>query len=157
MLEQLKKEKQEKDAKAKGVPIEIYRELQDQKEELAKIKKDRESEITKSKVNVLIKSLDDFSKSYNLTKEDKEELFTKLENDGFDLDKLLNLRNHTNLFKGYMEDKIKERAKQKLLDEAARKKKLEEKKMQTQTGKAEAADLDAFLEKMIAERYKNKY
>ena len=102
--------------------------IQNQEKELNRIKQEREEEQRKVKVTNFLESLDSFTKEYKLNDSDRERLLVKLEDDGYTLDTLLNIRNPKNLFKGYVQEKIAETVKQKSLEAEEKKKKLAEKR-----------------------------
>lgn len=157
MLGQLRKDSIAKEAKKQGIAPEILEKIQNQEKELKQIRQEREEETRRVKVNSFLNALETFSNEFKLNSTDKEQLLMKLDDDGYTLDTLLNIKNPKNLFKGYVEDKIAEKVKQNSIESEDKKKKLAEKKMKDTSTPTTVADLDAYLDKLVKESRGSKY
>lgn len=157
MVEQLKKDSIAKEAKKQGIDPAILEKIQNQEKELNRIKQEREEEQRKVKVTNFLESLDSFTKEYKLNDSDRERLLVKLEDDGYTLDTLLNIRNPKNLFKGYVQEKIAETVKQKSLEAEEKKKKLAEKRMKDTGATSTSVDLDKYLDELIKKSRGSRY
>lgn len=155
MVSKLREDAMNKEARSKGVDPDIYREMQTTRAELEAIKRERLEERNQLLANNIIRNINEFSNKHGLDDNDKAELISRLDDDGFSLDDLAKIKNPTRIFKGYMSDTIIERERQKNLTNASKRKSLEEKRM-SETKNENKYDMDTLIENMINSR-KSKY
>lgn len=154
MVEQLETEAMDKKAKEENVDPKIYRRLHENERELEKLKKQREEEFIRAKVNKVVDRIDGFLKDNNLTEKHKEKLLEALDADGFTIEDLSKINNPNRLFKGYVADDINESKAQKELEREAKRKQLEEEKFRG-TGVSDEYSIDDLITNMIASRTSN--
>jgi len=149
MIAKLQQDASAKKAKEMGVDPKFYEDLQNTKKELEAIKRAREEEVTRNKVNTFISRIDEFAKENSLTETEKSELINTLDEDGFTIDTLSNIKNYKNLFSGYIKDKLLAKEQQKLFEKDEKRKRLHEDKL-TDTGYVkEKFNLDTAVEALI--------
>ena len=121
MVEANRKRLQEEEAKRRGIDPAIYNELEELK------RKAEESE-KRERTSTFVRTLDEFIVENGLTKEDRVKIIQNLEEDNWDLPKLISFPNPKKLLKGYAADLLVERKTQKDLTE--KKKKFKENKFE---------------------------
>lgn len=145
MIAALKEDALKKEASKKGVDPELYKKVHETEKELERIRTEREQEQRAMKVTNFVAKLDDFVIKNGLSESDKEELLIAMENDGYTIDDVINIKNPVNLFKGYSVDKIKERAKQEEIAKLEKKRRAAEKKFTPTPDATTEDDFDALL------------
>lgn len=152
MMSKLEKDVSDKKAKEMGVDPKFYEDLQNTKKQLEQLKREREEETSRTKINTFVSRLNEFSKENNLTEEDKQALINSLDEDGFTVESLYNVKNYKKLFSGYVSDKIIEQKKQQEIEKLSKKKNLEEKRMTTGNGTGDKVSLDQLVELAMKRR-----
>jgi len=148
MVDENRRKIQDAEAKKKGIDPQIYRELQE-------LKKRAEESEQREKTMAFIKTLDEFVSENGLTADDRGAIVKNLDEDGWELGKLLNYPNPKKLLKGYAADLIVERKTQKVIDE--KKKKFAEKPFKPEAPVSEDV-IDAEVKrKLKAYADKNNY
>lgn len=145
MIAALKEDALKKEASKKGVDPELYKKVHDTEKELERMRTEREQEQRVMKVTNFVAKLDDFVVKNGLSESDKEELLVAMENDGYTIDDVVNIKNPVNLFRGYSVDKIKERAKQEEIAKLEKKRRAAEKKFTPTPDTNTEDDFDALL------------
>ena len=145
MIAALKEDALKKEASKKGVDPELYKKVHDTEKELERMRTEREQEQKVMKVTNFVAKLDDFVIKNGLSESDKEELLIAMENDGYTIDDVVNIKNPVNLFRGYSVDKIKERAKQEEIAKLEKKRRAAEKKFTPTPDMNSEDDFDALL------------
>lgn len=80
-----------REAKEKGIPLEIARELEDFREFKAQYQQDKEQAIVQQKERTFVSNVNEFVKSNNLTNSSVDKLSQDLERDGLDVETLMDL------------------------------------------------------------------
>lgn len=119
-IESLDKKLVDFESKKQGVTPEVYRQLQQQKEQLDYLKNQETQRIQQQKANNFKSALDDVVKEYDFKEEDVSSMFSILEKDGYTLDTLLSLPNPKLVIKGALMDKINEKNVQRQRDKQAK-------------------------------------
>lgn len=130
MLEQLDKEAMAKKARDEGLDPKVYKRIYETERQLEEIKRQREEEISNSRVLQVNSRLDGFIEKNSLKEADKTKLIMALDEDGYRIEDLVRLKNPEMLFKTYLQSEISEIKNQKEIEKAEKRKKLEETKYQ---------------------------
>lgn len=80
-----------REAKEKGIPLEIAKELEDFREFKAQYQQDKEQAIVQQKERTFVSNVNEFVKSNNLTNSSVDKLSQDLERDGLDVETLMDL------------------------------------------------------------------
>lgn len=122
-IEEFKKEYEkarvEQEAKEKGYDPELYRQLQESNKRIQQLEEQSKQSVLRERAANFKASLDNTISEYNLTDSDREEIFSRLENAGYTIDLLLNVKNPEYLIKGVILDKIVEATKQAQINKVA--------------------------------------
>lgn len=110
--EDYEKARIEQEAKAKGYDPVLYAELQKSNKRIAELENSQKETELVNKANIFRASVDKAVEEYNLGKDGRNEIFTRLEEAGFSVDDLLNVPNADILIKGVLSDKIAQVSKQ---------------------------------------------
>ena len=110
--EDYEKARIEQEAKAKGYDPVLYAELQKSNKRIAELENSQKETELINKANIFRASVDKAVEEYNLGKDGRNEIFTRLEEAGFSVDDLLNVPNADILIKGVLSDKIAQVSKQ---------------------------------------------
>lgn len=110
--EDYEKARIEQEAKAKGYDPVLYAELQKSNKRIAELENSQKETELINKANIFRASVDKAIEEYNLGKDGRNEIFTRLEEAGFSVDDLLNVPNADILIKGVLSDKIAQVSKQ---------------------------------------------
>ena len=110
--EDYEKARIEQEAKAKGYDPVLYAELQKSNKRIAELENSQKETELINKANIFGASVDKAVEEYNLGKDGRNEIFTRLEEAGFSVDDLLNVPNADILIKGVLSDKIAQVSKQ---------------------------------------------
>jgi hypothetical protein len=157
MLEALEKDALQKQAKKSGVDPVFYEDLQKTKRELESLKEQQKLDLQRVQVTEINTRIEGFLKEKGLSDSDKVTLISKLEEDGFTLDTLANMKNYKQVFSGYMLDRISAAEKQKELQKVEKKKNLSERKMQTTETSADKLNLDKLVGDLLKSVGSNRY
>lgn len=138
----------QKEAQQKNVDPEVYRKMVNMEKELQTIKQ-KEAEAKKQLgVQRFSQSLDYVANTIGLDENEKISLLTQMEQDGYTLEDIADIKNPEKFIKGYAADKIAERKYQEMLASEKKAKKLKEPKLR---GEAEPpTDWEKELEKELA-------
>lgn len=155
MVAKLEADLIQKEAKDKGINPEFYAELRKTQRELEQLKQDqikfREQEVlTKFMVD-----LDSFAKEYKLTSSEKEDLISKMDEDGVTVDTLSKMKNPKRLFKGYIEDKIVQRVEQTVIKKNKTKTELEETKIKGTSNSNDKKSMDELADYLVKQALSN--
>lgn len=110
----VRRAKMERDAEAKGIDKDVYMQMQSQAEEIKQLKQanaDRENAI---KTEKFVKSIDNAEKTYNIS---RDEIFSRLEEAGYDADNILDVPNLDVVIRGVLVDEIQKMSKQEQLND----------------------------------------
>lgn len=152
MIVKLKDDALNKKAAAEGVDPKFYKDLQITKQKLEELQRERESEREITKVNTFISRMDKFAADNGLSIDEKNVLIDNLDNDGYTLDTLVNVKNVEKLFASYVSDKIIEKEKQKLIEKQAKRKGLKEEPIDTLSNKKPKLSVDEMIMEMLKNR-----
>lgn len=108
--EDVRKARLDQEAKQKGIDPEIYRQLDDNKREIARLKAERDQDRLVSRATGFKSAVEDAISSYGVT---RDEIFLRLENAGYDVNTILSLPNPKIVIDGLLTDKILEASRQK--------------------------------------------
>ena len=121
MLEVEKEKRLKEEANKKGIDPEFYSEFNKMKRDLELERKSKEELSKKNRVQIFQGALDKVIKDNGLSEKSKEEILVTMENDGYDLDKVLQIDNPERVIRGYAFDMILENEKQKLIKKSKKK------------------------------------
>jgi hypothetical protein len=128
--EEVRKKQLEEEAKSKNVDPEIYRKLKDMEDELARVKQEREQVDFQNRTSKFVETFESFIKENSLNEDERTKIIQNLDEEGWDLQSLVNIKNPKKLLQGYAVDIIAERKVQNKLSKD--KKKLAEEKFNRQ-------------------------
>lgn len=86
-----KAQKQAKEAQAKGIPVEVAKELKELSDKITSMEAERVNEQKQAKERALVQTLQGFVKDNGLTENDINVLGNTLDNDGLSMDVLMNM------------------------------------------------------------------
>lgn len=148
MVERLKKDALEKEAQKRGIDPNIYKEMDEYKRKIEQLEESQRSERERTKINMFINRVDSFASKYDLSQDTKNKLISKLDEDGFTVDTLLQIKNYDKMFLGYVNEDVSEAKRQKKLELEARKRKIQEEKFKNQ-GNDDEFSLEDLIDKMV--------
>lgn len=148
MVERLKQDALEKEAQKRGIDPNIYKEMDEYKRKIEQLEEAQRNERERTKVNMFINRVDSFASKYDLSQDTKNKLITKLDEDGFTVDTLLQIKNYDKMFLGYVNEDVSEAKRQKKLELEARKRKIQEDKFKNQ-GNDDEFSLEDLIDKMV--------
>lgn len=105
-----------KEAKEKGYDPVLYKDLQESKKRIEQLESENRQSKLMEKAGKFKDAVEKAVVTYNLGENGRNEIFTKLEEAGFNVDTILNLPNPEIVIKGILSDKIAEVSKQKQID-----------------------------------------
>ena len=108
--EDVRNAKLAQEAKQKGIDPAIYKQLDENKREIARLKAEREQERLLTRASGFKTAVEEATSKYNVS---REEVFKRLEDAGFTVDSILSLPDPNIVIKGLLTDKILEVSKQK--------------------------------------------
>jgi hypothetical protein len=149
MIEAIQKQAMKKRADEQGIDIKIYEELQNTKKQIEQFKKEKEQEEANKRVNLFVDKINDFSEKNTLSVEEREELINRLDEDGFTIETLYNIKNYEKLFTGYLSDKILEKNKQKDLQKEEKRRRLKEDKITNPSSQKETFDANKLIDELL--------
>lgn len=106
LLEKAKDEDLEKEAKEKDIDPTFYKDYTKTKEELTRVKQEKENLTRVSKIKSFSNALDTLALENGLTEDEKVNVLNELESDGYTIDSLIAIKTPKRLLTGYMLDKI---------------------------------------------------
>lgn len=106
----VRKARLDQEAKQKGIDPEIYRQLDDNKREIARLKAERDQDRLMSRATGFKSAVEEATNSYGVT---RDEIFLRLEDAGYDVNTILSLPNPKIVIDGLLTDKILEASRQK--------------------------------------------
>lgn len=148
MVERLKQDALEKEAQKRGIDPNIYKEMDEYKRKIEQLEESQRNERERTKINMFINRVDSFASKYDLSQDTKNKLITKLDEDGFTVDTLLQIKNYDKMFLGYVNEDVAEAKRQKKLELEARKRKIQEEKFKNQGNDSEFS-LEDLIDKMV--------
>jgi hypothetical protein len=149
MIDTIQKQAMKKRADEQGIDIKIYEELQNTKKQIEQLKKEKEQEESSRRVTMFIDKINTFSEKQSLSVDEKEELINRLDEDGFTIETLYNIKNYEKLFTGYLSDKILEKTKQKDLQKEEKRKRLKEDRITNPSNQKETIDANKLIDTLI--------
>lgn len=105
-----------KEAKEKGYDPVLYKDLQESKKRIEQLESENRQSKLMEKAGKFKDAVESAVVTYNLGENGRNEIFTKLEEAGFNVDTILSLPNPEIVIKGVLSDKIAEVSKQKQID-----------------------------------------
>lgn len=105
-----------KEAKEKGYDPVLYKDLQESKKRIEQLESENRQSKLMEKAGKFKDAVEKAVVTYNLGENGRNEIFTKLEEAGFNVDTILSLPNPEIVIKGILSDKIAEVSKQKQID-----------------------------------------
>jgi len=106
LLEAHRADTLKKEAEAKGVEPEFYKEFSDVKAELAETRKSKAAQEHQGKVDKFVSALDEVATSYSLTAIEKQGIIDQLGEDGYTMDDIVAIKAPKKLIRGYLSEKI---------------------------------------------------
>ena len=107
--EDVKKAKMQNEATAKGIDPEVYKTLQEQREQIDALKNENKQKEMTAKAEGFRTSIETAEKTYNVK---REEIFARLEDAGYTVETILALPSVDIVIRGVLSDKIQESSKQ---------------------------------------------
>ena len=104
------------EAKQKGYDPELYKQLQDSNKRIEALERENREVRLNNRASKFKDAVEKFVGDYNLGEDGRNEIFTRLENEGYDVETILSLPNPEVLVRGIMADKIVESSKQKQIE-----------------------------------------
>lgn len=152
MAKTIKARKIEEEAKAKNIDPEVYKRLQELEERALVAEKEKQEQSFNFKKQQFVETFNSFTKENELSDEERTKIVQNLEEEGWDFDSLINVKNPKRLLQGYAVDILSERKTQRVLE--TEKKSLKEKKFtSTSSGEKSIDDIvKEDLKKYAAER-----
>lgn len=90
-ISKAKAQKQAKEAQAKGIPVEVAKEIQELSEEIRSMKAEKANEQRQAKERALVGTLQEFIKDNSLSDNDVNNLGNTLDRDGLSMEVLMNM------------------------------------------------------------------
>ena len=151
--EKMTEEKVKKEASQKGVDPDVYRELVQLKEKLGDFEKEKIQVKRQQKIEKFTRSLDKVSTDYSLKQEDREQILGEMENDGYNVEDLYEIKNPERFILGYMTEKVAEKKVQEKLSSKGKEKFKEEPFKKQKSNKKSVKDLQDKLIKKEMKQY----
>jgi len=148
MLKVLEEQALEREAKEQNIDPAIYKKMKELEYKYEQLEREKQEALRQAKVEKFLSSFNDFAKEYSLTDEEKESVLLAMDEDGWQLEQLLTVRNPKNIFKGYIADKIAEKKTQKTLKDITKNSKYAEETFKN-TGQ-----VDKTIDELVAEDLK---
>ena len=148
MLKVLEEQALEREAKEQNIDPAIYKKMKELEYKYEQLEREKQEALLQAKVEKFLSSFNDFAKEYSLTDEEKESVLLAMDEDGWQLEQLLTVRNPKNIFKGYIADKIAEKKTQKTLKDITKNSKYAEETFKN-TGQ-----VDKTIDELVAEDLK---
>lgn len=140
MAKTIKARKIEEEAKAKNIDPEVYKRLQELEERAMIAEKEKQEQSFNFKKQQFVETFNSFTKENELSDEERTKIVQNLEEEGWDFDSLINVKNPKRLLQGYAVDILSERKTQRVLE--TEKKSLKEKKFtSTSSGEKSIDDI----------------
>ena len=148
MLKVLEEQALEREAKEQNIDPALYKKMKELEYKYEQLEREKQEALRQAKVEKFMSSFNDFAKEYNLTDEEKESVLLAMDEDGWQLEQLLTVKNPKNIFKGYIADKIAEKKTQKTLKDITKNSKYAEETFKN-TGQ-----VDKTIDELVAEDLK---
>lgn len=148
MLKVLEEQALEREAKEQNIDPALYKKMKELEFKYEQLERERQEALQQIKVEKFMSSFNDFAREYSLTDEEKESVLLAMDEDGWQLEQLLNVKNPKNIFKGYIADKIAEKKTQKTLKDITKNSKYAEETFKN-TGQ-----VDKTIDELVAEDLK---
>lgn len=132
LLEQWKQQQIEQEAKTRGVPMDVLKQIEEQKRRLEKLEKEKQELEQKSRQQTVVKQIDSIVSELKLTPEEADTLVNTMGADGVTWEQLLVLPPAaiSNAVKGYATPIILEKERQSLIKKQQNKDEFQEDKIQ---------------------------
>jgi len=159
LIDQWKQQQLESEAKTRGVPADVLKQLDEQKRRLEKLEKEKLELESKNKQQSVVKHIDTIVAELKLTTQEADTLINRMGDDGVTWEQLLVLPPAaiTNAVKGYATSIILEKERQSVLKKQQSKTDFEENKIQAQ--RQNPVNKDTFSKEALAkemEDYRKK-
>lgn len=148
MLKILEEQALEREAKEQNIDPALYKKMKELEFKYEQMEREKQEALKQAKVEKFMSSFNDFAREYSLTDEDKESVLLAMDEDGWQLEQLLTVKNPKNIFKGYIADKIAEKKTQKTLKDITKNSKYAEETFKN-TGQ-----VDKTIDELVAEDLK---
>jgi hypothetical protein len=153
MAKVVKEKKIEQEAKQKNIDPEVYKRLHDMEERVSKAEKEKQEQQFEFKKREFVGVFENFIKENKLSEDERTKIVSNLEDEGWDFESLVSVKNPKRLLQGYAVDIIADRKVQKNLEEEKVKKLAETKFKNNSKGDKSIDDIvKVDLEKYARER-----
>lgn len=138
MAKTIKARKIEEEAKAKNIDPDVYKRLQELEERALVAEKEKQEQSFNFQKQKFVETFENFTKENELSDEERTKIVQNLEDEGWDFNSLVSVKNPKRLLQGYAVDILAERKTQKVLE--TEKKSLKEKKYTNTSGGEKSID-----------------